>query len=169
MSDDNTFKVARSDYIDACSEVEVQVVRLMQIAEIEVKSDCLGLKLKKLATVLPSPQRSKANVTEVRNVCASLEPCLAARADIVHSTLQILTLDGLKYAAFANVRQNHAQSKIYRLMTAHQLSHEARHLKELADRLAAVKWGSTPPTARPNASNSASCSNGQSVRIPIRT
>jgi hypothetical protein len=135
---EQSFKIARSDILDAFAELESEVITLL--VRFNGDAGCptrpLAQKLESLAGLKPAPSLSKKRKAEIAAVIDEIKTLLGVRADIVHSRLQIVP-GPTPSALFPNAADANSPYPQARLMTRENMAGLEDQVRKIAGRLRA--------------------------------
>ncbi len=139
----NKFHRARSEVLDAFAHAEKKLVLFLKQYGSEpcCATSPLSQKLDHLKWVKPGPKLAKAKLKAVNEAVDIFRHALPLRADLVHSVLRVVEIDG-PTALYVNAANCSSESLNGRLMT--MVQHEA--LAKRANDFAEVF---SPPSPRP--------------------
>jgi hypothetical protein len=142
--------LARSELLDAFSDLEARISGLLKVGKADVKCQHLGAKVELFRKLqgISHPKRD-----QLAGTTADLLPL---RADIVHSRMQIRTIDGTATGIFVNSQNQNEVHPLCRLLTAEDLRQFIRKLAQLTDelgKLGRVSPASSPPPPSPDAAD----------------
>lgn len=128
----------RSKCIDAFAALETATLKAMDSLEIKFAGESFGQKIGKLGKAKPTPKFSQARLSKLMNLAARLAEANALRNDIIHSRLQVTTLDDGPKAMFVNTRHCLSGSQTARLFSLAGLRDTTKSVGELAAELAKI-------------------------------
>ncbi|WP_374413063.1 hypothetical protein [Novosphingobium colocasiae] len=131
----DAFHRQRSRCIDAFATAEAAVVRLLyQFGEIGGTKP-IAVKCAALGLVKASPTYTKQRKLAIDKLLTALEEFLPTRADMAHSRMQIIDLDGVKHARFVNSAATVLPFPPCRLLSFDQMRELTRRVEDIAGQL----------------------------------
>ena len=134
----NAFHRDRSKCIDAFANLEAVVSKLSIGAELALKNETFGEKLKQLKRAAGDCDLSASQLAAVRETLGRCEILASVRNDIVHSVLQIESVDEINVACFTNVRKLGAESQPTQRLSLANLRVLTIEINELAADLRSI-------------------------------
>lgn len=128
----DAFHRARSRCIDAFALAELNAIALLHAQSIKASSEPFKQKLTKLSKLEPTQRYTEAKKARVDQAIAELDHVLSIRADMVHSQLAVVELDGVRKACFRNPVQPGVPGEVARLFTLEEMNSLCRLVDELA-------------------------------------
>jgi hypothetical protein len=151
LPDLQAFQLARNDVLDAFAQVEASVISFIcsRGGDVGCPTRPLAQKLETLASLKAGPRLSKAKKQAISLEAQKLAATLPVRADVVHSPLRIVTLDGI-VALYVNASASNAQFPVARMLSLKQHYALAENAQAFADFLN-DKHNPSSPTQRKSA------------------
>ncbi len=137
LSNLNDFHIARSMFLDAFSELEIAVCRLLSMSSTSKGSEkrSFGHRLEELKLVTPCHKISKEKCAKLADKIERILPLLSMRSDIVHSRIELVNVDGVMHAKiYNNIMSIHNQPYI-RLLKLENFKAYSSEAKRIANEL----------------------------------
>ena len=131
----DAFHRERSRCVDAFALAEAHIAAILTRGGEKCSSEPLGAKLEHLRKLKTSPNYSAANKKRVDELLVAISALLPVRADIVHSRLVLVEIEGVKHAQFLNAVESAQPFPTVRLLTFDQMRDLTRRVDELAGKL----------------------------------
>lgn len=138
-----TLVVARSDFIDAFAELEEIVSRILRSAGHAPKGEPFCQRIKTFRGLDKTPLIAKQNFGARNQLADAILALLPVRADIVHSRLDVRTIDGVAAAMLTNAHESGTEYPTCRVLTATQFHELTARIVRYTQRIAAL--GKTKP------------------------
>jgi len=147
--------LARSDLLDAFSDLEARVTRFIAQGKLGTKGQHFGAKMLLFGNLEGIGLIAKTNYAKRDQLADKIISLLPLRADIVHSHMKLAKVDGIVTGVFVNSQCSDEAHPPCRLMTANDLRQFTRNLSKLAGELdnlkRAISLASSPPQPSPGA------------------
>lgn len=131
----DAFHRQRSRCIDAFATIEANVIKRLKCNGAKCGEEPFAQKITTLAATPASPGYAAAAKKKVDLALATLLDLLSVRADIVHSPLNLVSVDSVAHARFVNAAVACTQYPLCRLFSFDQLRELTRRIEELAKEL----------------------------------
>ena len=151
-SDEQVFHIERSKLLDAFARLESAVVAFIHLngGDVGCPTKPLGQKLELLAKLKADPRLSKARKSEIEAAIKLFAPHLSVRADIVHSALNVISLEE-SVAIYRNATEANSQYPSARMLTLEQHRKLALEAAKLTTELTKKPNPPSPPQPSPGA------------------
>jgi hypothetical protein len=134
----DAFHRERSKCVDAFSELESAVIRVLMAANIGCGGESFGQKLSKLIKAKASSQLSKASLAKLPDLLQRCESICTQRNDIVHSRMQLAILGDEHRACFVNTQECENTGQTARLFSLAGLRDLSVEMGQLAEEIRAL-------------------------------
>lgn len=133
----NDFHIARSMFLDAFSELEIAVSRLLATAN--NSNSCskrpFGHRVDELKDLTPNSRLPKDKCAKISDKAARIYPILQIRSDIVHSRLYVVNMDGVMHSKICNNLTSLIDPTLVRLLNIECFKALTRESKKIANEL----------------------------------
>lgn len=143
------FAQARSEFLDAFSDLEVAVAKVLRSADAPISSEAFGHILEKFKRVPPAPLLAKANLSRRNSLANEAIELLKVRADVVHSHMKVQVTKGGGRARFVNSRSVGTKAAIPREMTLQELVDVTQKTRSLVADIANLNRINPPSSPLP--------------------
>lgn len=117
---------ARSQVLDAFSELEQTIARLLKRSEQKPHGPHFGARVEAFRKIEGIPEIAKANYPKRDRLADKICDLLPVRADIVHSCMKVYRIDAISTAHFINSQNANQSYPDGRLLTLDQLDEIAK-------------------------------------------
>jgi hypothetical protein len=133
----NDFHIARSVFLDAFSELEIAVCKLLSTAASSKGNEKkpFGQRVEDLKNLKPCHKISKENCSKIPDKIIRIYPLLLIRSDIVHSRMELANVDGVMHAKICNNIMSIQDQPYVRLFNLQNFKDYASQAKRLANEL----------------------------------
>jgi hypothetical protein len=146
--------LARSDFLDAFAGLESAVCKVLRSAGQNPKGEPFSQRVKAFKSTEKTTLIAKQNHPKRDQIADEIAALLQLRADIVHSRMNLQTIDGELCACFINVQEAgtlYPPQRILKLEDLKKLGRMALRLEERIAQLGRVNPPSSPPPPLPGA------------------
>jgi heat shock protein HspQ len=133
----NDFHIARSVFLDAFSELEIVVCKLLSTAPSFKGNEKkpFGHRVEELKNLTPSPKISKEKCAKISDKITRIHLLLSIRSDIVHSRIELANVDGVMHAKICNNIMSIKDQPYIRLINLQNFKAYSSEAKRLANEL----------------------------------
>ena len=133
----NDFHVARSIFLDAFSELEKAVSKLLSCSPTfnEVAKTPFGNRIQELKNLKPCQKISKEKCAKLSDKIDRIRPIMLIRSDIVHSEMNVVNLNGVMHAKICNNYTVVNDPTLVRLLNIECFKILTKEAKKLANEL----------------------------------
>jgi hypothetical protein len=126
----------RSKYFDQSARCEA---RLRKIIELARPNDAVPHQFKAVALVVKQIGLEEPKDQRMVLVVDELVPLIELRAQLAHSVMRMMTIDGNQYVTFANAGGDQEYGQKVVMLTADQRANALKKLANLSDRLKRIR------------------------------
>ena len=144
----------RSQVLDAFSEIELAIARLLIAAGNQPKGPHLGSMVEAFRKIEGIPGVAKANHPKRDDLANKICELLPVRADIVHSQMKVCRVDGVASAQFVNSQnasQSYPECRLLSVKHMIDIANAARTIASGIAQLNRINPPSSPPLPSPGA------------------
>ena len=131
--------IVRNDFLDAFADLESAVVRVLRSCGVPAKGEPLSHKLKAFRTAEKTPLIAKSNLSQRDQIADDIAALLPIRADVVHSRMQLCTIDGQTAAIFVNGQESGLLFPPARVLNLSDMRQLVAMTHRLVERIAGLK------------------------------
>lgn len=146
--------LARSDFLDAFAALEEAVAKVLRSAGQSLKGEPFSQRVKAFRTAEKTTLIAKQNLPKRDHIADEIQGLLQLRADVVHSRMELTSIDGTLCASFINVQEMGGLFPTRRILALDDLKQISQMALRLADRISQlnkVNPASSPPPPSPGA------------------
>ena len=139
--------LARSDFLDAFSDLETQIHRILQSCGVPQSTAPFKQRLESFRSAGKTPLIAKSNFPDRDRIADTIVELLPVRADIVHSHMKPCLIDGEAAALFINSQEANSRHPTGRAISLVQLKAMLAQLNTIREQLVGLGRKATPASS----------------------
>jgi hypothetical protein len=138
------FAILRNDFLDAFSDLETEVTRILCSCGVAASNEAFGLRLQKFREVSKTSLIANANYVSRDRVADDIAKLLSLRADIIHSRMLVRLVANEPSARFVNSQDAHSKHPSGRELSLAEMQTLVSSIRNLADQIKDLRRKANP-------------------------
>jgi len=143
------FAILRNDFLDAFSDLETEVTRILSSCGISASNEAFGLRLQKFREVSKTSLIANTNYGTRDRVADDIAKLLSLRADIIHSRMLVRLIASEPSARFVNSQDAHSKHPPGRELSLAEMRTLVSTVCNLADQIKDLRRKANPASSPP--------------------